>query len=92
MRTDRKDFLGRLGALEPNQRVNLPIVTDPSAKPKTAQESLVFGADLPPEELAKPPAQRKRVRPELYRPVRVGTPVRYRLRFAKTGAVALLVT
>jgi radical SAM-linked protein len=30
------------------------------------------------------------VRPELYRPVRVGTPVRYRLRFAKTGAVALL--
>jgi radical SAM family uncharacterized protein/radical SAM-linked protein len=90
MRTDRKDFLGRLGALEPNQRVSLPIVTDPLAKPKKTQEPLVFGADLPPEELAKPPAQRKRLRPELYRPVRVGTPVRYRLRFAKTGAVALL--
>jgi radical SAM-linked protein len=30
------------------------------------------------------------LRPELFRPVRVGTPVRFRLRFAKTGAVALL--
>jgi radical SAM family uncharacterized protein/radical SAM-linked protein len=90
MRTDRKDFLGRLGALEPNQRVSLPIITDPLAKPKKSQEPLVFGTDLPPEELAKPPAQRKRLRPELYRPVRIGTPVRFRLRFAKTGAVALL--
>jgi radical SAM-linked protein len=90
MRTDRKDFLGRLGALEPNLRVSLPIVTELARAPAGQREPLVFGGDLPPEELAKPPAQRKRVRPELYRPVRVGTPVRYRLRFAKTGAVALL--
>jgi radical SAM-linked protein len=92
MRTDRKDFLGRLGALEPNQRVSLPIIRqEPNQRPAKKQpEPLVFGAELPPEELAKPPAERKRVRPELYRPVRVGTPVRFRLRFAKTGAVALL--
>jgi radical SAM-linked protein len=89
MRSERKDFLQRLGALEPNQRVSLPIVQpEPARSP--AREPLVFGDELPPEELAKPPAQRKRVRPELYRPVRTGTPVRYRLRFAKTGAVALL--
>ena len=90
MRSDRKDFLGSLGAVEPNQRVSLPIVQAPSKKAKKAAEPLVFGDELPPEELAKPPAERKRLRPELYRPVRVGTPVRFRLRFAKTGAVALL--
>ncbi|HKY35944.1 MAG TPA: TIGR03960 family B12-binding radical SAM protein [Polyangiaceae bacterium] len=91
MRTDRQDFLQRLGALEPNQRVSLPVVQEPLGKPSGPErEPLVFGSDLPPEELAKPIAQRKRVRPELYRPVRVGTPVRYRIRFAKTGAVALL--
>jgi radical SAM family uncharacterized protein/radical SAM-linked protein len=90
MRSDRKDFLSRLGALEPNQRVNLPVIQDPKQKTGVAREPLVFGADLPDEELAKPPAQRKRVRPELYRPVRTGTPARYRLRFAKTGSVALL--
>jgi radical SAM family uncharacterized protein/radical SAM-linked protein len=90
MRTDRKDFLGRLGALEPNQRVQLPIVREEKQKTSKAHEPLVFGMELPPEELAKPPAERKRLRPELYRPVRVGTPVRFRLRFAKTGAVALL--
>ena len=90
MRTDRKDFLGRLGALEPNQRVSLPVVrSEPNAR-KKGPEPLVFGSELPPEELLKPPAERKRVRPELYRPERVGTPVRYRLRFAKTGAIALL--
>jgi radical SAM family uncharacterized protein/radical SAM-linked protein len=88
MRSDRQDFLQRLGALEPNQRVSLPIVQETAKKPQ--REPLVFGAELPPEELAKPIAQRKRLRPELYRPARVGTPVRYRLRFAKTGAVALL--
>jgi radical SAM family uncharacterized protein/radical SAM-linked protein len=91
MRSERKDFLSRLGAVEPNQRVQLPIIReDPAGKSKRAPEPLVFGADLPPEELAKPAAQRKRVRPELYRPVRTGTPARYRLRFAKTGSVALL--
>jgi radical SAM-linked protein len=90
MRGDRKDFLGRLGALEPNQRVQLAIVTDAGKKTSKRPEPLVFGDELPPEELAKPPAERKRLRPELYRPVRVGTPVRLRLRFAKTGAVALL--
>jgi radical SAM-linked protein len=90
MRNDRKDFLSRLGALEPNQRVNLPVIQDPKQKPSVTREPLVFGADLPEEELAKPPAQRKRLRPELYRPVRTGTPARYRLRFAKTGSVALL--
>jgi radical SAM family uncharacterized protein/radical SAM-linked protein len=90
MRSERKDFLSRLGALEPNQRVQLPVIQVPSAKPQFALEPLAFGADLPPEELAKPPAQRKRLRPELYRPVRIGTPARYRLRFAKTGSVALL--
>jgi len=91
MRSDRKDFLGALGALEPNQRVSLPIVQQGAAKnPKKSMEPLVFGGELPPEELAKRPAERKRLRPELYRPVRVGTPVRFRLRFAKTGAVALL--
>jgi radical SAM family uncharacterized protein/radical SAM-linked protein len=89
MRSDRQDFLQRLGALEPNQRVALPVVQPQAGKP-AQREPLVFGAELPPEELAKPVAQRKRVRPELYRPVRVGTPVRYRIRFAKTGAVALL--
>jgi radical SAM family uncharacterized protein/radical SAM-linked protein len=89
MRSERKDFLQRLGALEPNQRVSLPLLPpEPAAKP--GREPLVFGSELPPEELLKPAAQRKRLRPELYRPVRVGTPVRYRLRFAKTGAVALL--
>jgi radical SAM family uncharacterized protein/radical SAM-linked protein len=90
MRSDRKGFLNRLGALEPNQRVNLPVIQDPKQKPSVTREPLVFGADLPAEELAKPPAQRKRLRPELYRPVRSGTPARYRLRFAKTGSVALL--
>lgn len=91
MRSERKDFLQRLGALEPNQRVSLPIVREePKGKAKKGPEPLAFGMELPPEELAKPLLQRKRVRPELYRPVRVGTPVRYRLRFAKTGAVALL--
>ena len=88
MRSDRQDFLQRLGALEPNQRVSLPVVQAPTAKPQ--REPFAFGDELPPEELAKPIAQRKRLRPELYRPVRVGTPVRYRIRFAKTGAVALL--
>jgi radical SAM family uncharacterized protein/radical SAM-linked protein len=79
MRTDRQDFLQRLGALEPHQRVRLPLAAGapPVAEPSAA-------------ELAKPPAERKRARPELYRPVRVGTPQRYRLRYAKTGAVALL--
>jgi radical SAM family uncharacterized protein/radical SAM-linked protein len=89
MRSERKDFLQRLGALEPNQRVSLPVLP-PEPAPKPGREPLVFGSELPPEELLKPVAQRKRLRPELYRPVRVGTPVRYRLRFAKTGAVALL--
>jgi radical SAM family uncharacterized protein/radical SAM-linked protein len=89
MRSERKDFLQRLGALEPNQRVSLPLL-QPEPAPMPGREPLVFGSELPPEELLKPPAQRKRLRPELYRPVRVGTPVRYRLRFAKTGAVALL--
>jgi radical SAM family uncharacterized protein/radical SAM-linked protein len=90
MREERKDFLGRLGALQPNQRVKLPIVTDTGKKSSKTPEPLVFGAELPPEELAKPPAERKRLRPELFRPARVGTPTRFRLRFAKTGAVALL--
>lgn len=89
MRTDRKDFLTRLGALEPNLRVQLPVIQDPLKK-KKGPEPLVFGSELPPEELAKPIAERKRLRPELYRPVRTGTPARYRLRFAKTGSVALL--
>jgi radical SAM-linked protein len=79
MRTDRKDFLQRLGALEPNQNVRLPVVGEPRKVP-----------ELSPEELAKPPAERKRLRPELYRPARGGTPQRYRLRYAKTGAIALL--
>jgi radical SAM-linked protein len=90
MRDDRKDYLSKLGAFEPNVRVNLPIVREEKGKAPKGPEPLVFGSDLPPEELAKPLLQRKRARPELYRPVRVGTPVRYRLRFAKTGAVALL--
>jgi radical SAM-linked protein len=88
MRSERKDYLARLGALEPNQRVALPVV-QPQA-PNPAREPLAFGMELPPEELAKPAAQRKRLRPELFRPVRTGTPVKFRLRFAKTGAVALL--
>lgn len=79
MRSDRQDFLQRLGAIEPNQRVKLPLV---AAAQRAVEPS--------PEELQKPPAERKRVRPELYRPVREGTPVRFRLRYAKTGAVALL--
>jgi radical SAM family uncharacterized protein/radical SAM-linked protein len=83
MRDDRQDYLQRLGALEPNQRVRLPLVSEQQSAPAPAPA-------LDAAELAKPPAERKRVRPELYRPVRVGTPVRYRLRFAKTGAVALL--
>jgi radical SAM family uncharacterized protein/radical SAM-linked protein len=91
MRSERKDFLARLGSLTPDDRVRLPLLGElTAAKPGSAREPFVFGDDLPPEELAKPPAQRKRLRPELYRPVRVGTPLRYRLRFAKTGAVALL--
>jgi radical SAM family uncharacterized protein/radical SAM-linked protein len=90
MRGDRKDFLARLGAREPNQRVSLPVVRPDGAAKKSAPEPLAFGMELPPEELAKPPAERKRQRPELYRPVRTGTPQRYRLRFTKTGAVALL--
>jgi radical SAM family uncharacterized protein/radical SAM-linked protein len=93
MRSERKDFLATLGAFEPNQHVNLPIIREekPSKSGTPSRvEPLAFGMELPPEELAKPVAQRKRVRPELYRPVRVGTPQRFRLRFAKTGAVALL--
>jgi radical SAM family uncharacterized protein/radical SAM-linked protein len=82
MRDDREDALERLGAFEPNQRVSLPVVKDP-ARPAAPVE-------LDAAELQKPPAERKRVRPELYRPVRKGTPVRFRLRFAKTGAIALL--
>jgi radical SAM family uncharacterized protein/radical SAM-linked protein len=89
MRGERKDFLTRLGALEPNQRVRLPVV-QPAERAEPSREPLVFGSELPPEELEKPPAQRKRLRPELYRPVRVGALSRFRLRFAKTGAVALL--
>jgi radical SAM family uncharacterized protein/radical SAM-linked protein len=89
MRTERKDFLSRLGAFEPKQRVSLPIVREDRAA-KKGPEPLAFGMELPPEELAKPPAERKRQRPELYRPVRTGTPQRFRLRFTKTGAVALL--
>lgn len=92
MRSERKDYLARLGAFEPNQHVNLPVIRAEAnqANKLAAAEPLAFGMDLPPEELAKPLAQRKRVRPELYRPARVGTPQRFRLRFAKTGAVALL--
>jgi radical SAM family uncharacterized protein/radical SAM-linked protein len=90
MRGDRKDFLSRLGALEPNQRVQLPVLQPSKNAPKKAYEPLAFGMELPPEELAKPVAERKRQRPELYRPVRTGTPARFRLRFAKTGSVALL--
>ena len=90
MRSERKDFLQRLGALEPNQRASLPVLQDAPLPRNPAAEPLAFGMELPPEELAKPPAQRKRVRPELYRPVRSGTPSSFRLRFAKTGAMALL--
>jgi radical SAM family uncharacterized protein/radical SAM-linked protein len=90
MRSERKDFLTRLGALEPNQRVQLPILQTSKSASKPTYEPLAFGMELPPEELAKPVAQRKRLRPELYRPVRTGTPARFRLRFAKTGSVALL--
>ncbi|HEY6081773.1 MAG TPA: TIGR03960 family B12-binding radical SAM protein [Polyangiaceae bacterium] len=91
MRDDRKDFLQRLGALEPNQRVHLPLVSPPkTGAAAIAAEPFVFGSELLDLEAAKPPAERKRLRPELYRPVRVGTPVRYRLRYAKTGSVALL--
>ncbi|MDF3065049.1 MAG: hypothetical protein K0R38_650 [Polyangiaceae bacterium] len=91
MRVERKDFLNRLGALEPNQRVSLPIVREEGAgKKKKSPEPLAFGMELPPEELAKRPAERKRPRPELFRPIRTGTPQRFRLRFTKTGAVALL--
>jgi radical SAM-linked protein len=90
MRTERKDFLTSLGALEPNQRVSLPIVQNDGKAKKKPFEPLAFGMELPPEELAKRPAERKRQRPELFRPVRTGTPQRFRLRFTKTGAVALL--
>jgi len=91
MRADRQDFLGRLGATEPNLRVRLPVLADKSGKGPHQPEPFVFGSELPEEELKKPPAERKRVRPEMYRPPRPGSaPVRYRLRFAKTGAVALL--
>ncbi len=91
MRGERKDFLARLGANEPNQRVSLPIVReDPLVKKTKRPEPLAFGMETLPEELPKVPAERKRVRPELFRPVRTGTAQRFRLRFTKTGAIALL--
>jgi radical SAM family uncharacterized protein/radical SAM-linked protein len=68
MRGERRDFLKRLGALEPRQTVRLPVLEPDSAEVRAARR-----------------------RPELYRPARGGgAPQRYRLRFAKTGAMALL--
>ncbi len=91
MRGDRQEFLGKLGAVSPNQRVSLPVVRERTGKAHRKPEPLVFGIELLEDEPPQLPESRKRLRPELYRPARPGsTPLRYRLRFAKTGAVALL--
>ena len=97
MRSERVEFLNKLGASEPRR---LPIVSD-AAPPavfweESAPEPFAFEAvpDVGPMtsgSASKPKKKKVRALPEALRPVRGGgEPQRFRLNFSKTGPAALL--
>ncbi|MBX3183585.1 MAG: TIGR03960 family B12-binding radical SAM protein [Polyangiaceae bacterium] len=96
MRSQRVGFLSRLGAERAGQRASLPVWVAPEGKAGKAANDAVSEDDQTGEgvsEAAKPraAARSQRQDPEALRPVRAGgAPVRYRLRFTKTGPAALL--
>ena len=82
MKEGRVDFLRQMGALEPGQPVRLPVLQLESGAALRALEA---------NEPKAPPTQPKKKSPEHYRPARPGSaPVRFRLRYQKTGPTALL--
>ncbi|HEY2409818.1 MAG TPA: TIGR03960 family B12-binding radical SAM protein [Polyangiaceae bacterium] len=86
MRAQRVEFLSELGALARDDRTRLPI-----AAPAPASEDPSAAGHEPAEPEAKKPAKKARISPEFFRPVRPGSPpVRFRVRFEKTGPAALL--
>jgi radical SAM family uncharacterized protein/radical SAM-linked protein len=101
MRSQRLNFLGKMGALEPSPVVRLPLVRPtqadaPPANPAVAATSQILqaseAAPATSEAAAVPlPLKKVRVTRENQRPRRGGgTPARYRLGFSKTGPAALL--
>jgi radical SAM family uncharacterized protein/radical SAM-linked protein len=87
MRSVRVDTLKAMGALEPGQRVRLPVLEEDGAGNAAAADAADAAAAEVPEASA---VRRQRQAPEKYRPPRQGTPHRWRLKYGKTGAVALL--
>jgi radical SAM-linked protein len=91
MRTRRVDYLEDMAAFEPQQQVSLPVYGSPTAN--TAPKSEATNGATPEEANAAEHSQKPRARlaPERYRPPQLGVNVvRYRLRYAKKGAAALL--
>jgi radical SAM-linked protein len=87
MRTRRVDYLRDMGALEPKPRVTLPLVGEAMAPVGPAEPPDTVDAPTP-LEVEVP---RVALGPERHRPPQpAGRVVRYRLRYAKTGAFALL--
>jgi radical SAM-linked protein len=94
MREERLVFLRKLGAERPSPPpavVALPVVVAEPAKPDETVTEAGLVLDAP--EAVKPPVPKKKRRqtPESRRPRREGgTPVGFRIRFAKVGPAALL--
>jgi len=89
MRTRRVDYLRDMGALEPKPRVALPVVAGEAV---VAGQLVVAPEPAAPLDPASPPAIPRVLRgPERHRPPQpAGRVVKYRLRYAKLGAAALL--
>jgi radical SAM family uncharacterized protein/radical SAM-linked protein len=95
MRADRVQYLKGMQAFEPGERARLPIVSNLPPMSKTVDEADdEVRKDVENDAAAiadtAPPKAKKRRSPEAFRPERVGRTERFRLRFEKLGAAALL--
>ncbi|HEU5076263.1 MAG TPA: TIGR03960 family B12-binding radical SAM protein [Polyangiaceae bacterium] len=94
MRARRVDYLRDMGALEPSQRVVLPVVAAPPTEAPAPSDPSAPDPSAPDPSAPDPSAPeipRVLRGPERHRPPQpAGKVVRYRLRYAKLGAAALL--
>ncbi|HEY6728188.1 MAG TPA: TIGR03960 family B12-binding radical SAM protein [Polyangiaceae bacterium] len=89
MRSRRVDYLRDMGALEPLPRVALPMVSAPAPAPAPTAAPEAGASE--PAAASVPEIPRVLRGPERHRPPQpAGRVVRYRLRYAKLGAAALL--
>jgi radical SAM-linked protein len=93
MREDRIGFLKKMGAEEPGQRARLPMFRPQTAAEETptGEEETAAAEAAPAPEETPVPTQKRAMSPEAHRPPQAGGDAdRWRLRFTKTGPVALL--